>query len=144
MGKYFGLGDDWGDLTAGYTSGGTKALAGLKILGKVVANVGTFAATEVVPTIAKQMGNQIEKGLEQNRSNMTPEQVEKAEKSIKWGAAMGERHSKIKEIDGKISSLQSELEECERKGDEWRVDRIREEIEQLKSDRPSLYGSHDE
>lgn len=110
MGKYFGLGSDWDELTASNTGTGTKALAGLKILGKVVANVGTFAVTEVVPGMIEAGGKQLEKGLAEKRSEMTPEQIEKAERLIQNGKDVAQRRSDARDIEREIERKTEEIE----------------------------------
>jgi hypothetical protein len=97
MGKYFGLGKDWDEVTGSKTSGGTRALAGLKILGKVVANVGTFAVTEVVPGMIEQGSKQVAKGLEEKRHEMTPEQIVKAESVIQNGKDIARRRQEARD-----------------------------------------------
>jgi hypothetical protein len=67
------------------------AFACHQILGKVVANVGTFAVTEVVPGMIEVAGKQVEKGLAEKRSEMTPEQIEKAERVIQNGKDVAQR-----------------------------------------------------
>jgi hypothetical protein len=140
MGKYFGLGDDWGDLTAGWTSGGTKARAGLKILGKVIANVGTFAVTEVVPGIIESGGRQAAKHLEKNRSQMTDEQIENAERLAQNGQDVGRRRHEAWEIDHKVERLRAEMES--HPDDERLHEELSAQIAELEAQKPKWYDSN--
>jgi len=52
--SYLELKEDWECLTGrNYDSTGIRAVAGLKIFGKSLFNVGKFALTEVLPGMAK-------------------------------------------------------------------------------------------
>jgi len=52
--SYLKLKEDWECLTGRtYDSTGMRAVAGLKIFGKSLFNVGKFALTEVLPGVAK-------------------------------------------------------------------------------------------
>jgi len=141
MGKYFGLGSDWNELVGSQTSGGTKALAGLKILGKVVANVGTFAVTEVVPGMIEQGGKQVAKGLEEKRHEMTPEQIEKAERVIQKGKDVARRRKETREIEAQIEWKTQQLEqETElHPGDNPVAEQLRKEIARLEAKKPTSY-----
>lgn len=51
--KYLNLSDDWSELVDGYGAK-EKSVAGLKLLGKSVFNVGKFAFTELLPKVAEE------------------------------------------------------------------------------------------
>jgi hypothetical protein len=144
MGKYFGLGKDWDEITGSKTSGGTRALAGLKILGKVVANVGTFAVTEVVPGMIEQGSKQVAKGLEEKRHEMTPEQIEKAESLIQNGKDVARRRQEARDIEDQVEEKTRQLEaEKERHPKANPVaQELSKEIAQLEAKKPKWYDSN--
>lgn len=147
MGKYFGgFSKDWDELTGGHTSGGTKALAGLKILGKAVANVGTFAVTEVVPGMIESAGKGVEKGLAENRDKMTKEQVDKAEKAIQTGKDVGQRRQEARDIEWQIERKTEELAEQMEKHPAGHpaITELKKEIAQLEAKKPEWYDNKTE
>lgn len=88
MGKYFSLEGDWDQLTGKLNSGGERTLAGLKIIGKSIFNVGNFAVTEVIPGIVEHAGRNASDHLEKNHSTMSSEQIENAKELIRNGEQM--------------------------------------------------------
>ncbi|AIO45628.1 hypothetical protein KDX27_07550 [Burkholderia cenocepacia] len=135
MGKYFGLGDDWEELTGSYRSGGDRAAAGLKLLGKGLFNVGKFAVTEVVPGMVSQAGKRAEEHLDKNRGSMSSEQIARAEELSESGRQVRERHEKIRDIDWKITDLESQIKALP-EGD-YRREELENQIENLRESRPS-------
>lgn len=51
--KYLSLSEDWSDLVDGYGAK-ERSIAGLKLLGKSIFNVGKFTFTEALPKIAEE------------------------------------------------------------------------------------------
>lgn len=142
MAKYFnGFKNDWNKLSAKHTSGGTKALAGAKILGKSVANAGVFAFTELLPSMIKNSGKAVEKNLAENRSEMTEEKIKKAEKLIKNSKEVGQRHEEIRRIEQKIEYKKREIKEIIGKGytDNPRIALLEIEISELEAQKPRLF-----
>lgn len=135
MGKYFGLGDDWEELTGSYRSGGDRAAAGLKLLGKGLFNVGKFAVTEVVPGMVSQAGKRAEEHLDKNRESMSSEQIARAEELSESGRQVRERHEKIRDIDWKITDLESKIDVLPE--DDYRREELENQIESLRESRPS-------
>ena len=93
MGKYFGLGEDWDQLTGKFNSGGERTMAGFKLIGKSLFNAGTYAVTEAIPGVIEQGGKKTSDYLEKNRSSMSSEQIEQAEKVIKNGEKMAQKRN---------------------------------------------------
>ncbi|AIO28932.1 hypothetical protein [Burkholderia cepacia] len=135
MGKYFGLGDDWKDLTGSYRSGGDRAAAGLKLLGKGLFNVGKFAVTEVAPGMVSAVGKRAEEHLEKNRDTMSSEQIERTETFTANARQVRERHEKIRDVDYRVAELETELQKLP-EGD-YRRDELEAKIEDLRGSRPS-------
>ncbi|WP_322994391.1 hypothetical protein [Castellaniella sp.] len=142
MGKYFGgFTKDWSELVGSSTSGGTKALAGIKMLGKAVANVGTFAVTEVVPGLIESVGKSTEKNLEKNRSSMTDEQIAKSEEYIRRSNEIGAKRREARNVDWKISEIEEKIESLA-EGDP-RIEILKQDIEQLESTKPKWYAKEE-
>jgi len=142
VGKYFGgFTKDWNELVGSSTSGGTKALAGIKMLGKAVANVGTFAVTEVVPGLIESVGKNTEKNLKNNRSSMTDEQIAKSEEYIRRSNEVGARHREARNVDWKISEIEEEIENLA-EGDP-RIEILKQKIEQLEATKPKWYAKEE-
>jgi len=135
VGKYFGLGDDWKELTGSYRSGGDRAAAGLKLIGKGLFNVGKFAVTEVAPGMVSQAGKRAEEHLEKNRDSMSSEQIERAETFTANAREVRERHEKIRDVDYRVAELEAELQKLPE--DHYRREELEAKIADLQGSRPS-------
>lgn len=147
MAKYFsGFKKDWNELSSKHTSGGEKALAGVRILGKSVASVGTFAFTEFLPGMIKNAGETAEKNLAENRSKMTEEQIAKAEKIVKNSKVVGQRQEKIRRIEQEIEYKNREIQQMIERGYEnsSRVAHLETEILELEAQKPRLFEKPEE
>ena len=147
MAKYFsGFKKDWIDLSSKHTSGGEKALAGVRILGKSVANVGTYALTEVLPDMLKSAGKTAEKNLAENRSKMPEEKIVKAEKFIKNSKEISQRKEKIRRIEYEIEYKKKEIQEIIKKGNKTspRITQLQTEISELETLKPRLFEKPEE
>lgn len=147
MGKYFGgFTEDWAELTGKNTSGSTKVLAGLKIVGKAVANVGKFTVSEILPETIVSNGKRAEEVLAKNRKELTKEQIDEAEKIARRGQDVGKRLDEARrvqwEIDRKYHELAQEMERCPT-GNPATV-RLRKEIAQLETKQPKWYENKTE
>lgn len=135
MGKYFGLSDDWDELTGSYRSGGDRAVAGLKLLGKGLFNVGKFAVTEAAPSMISGVGKRVEEHVEKNGESMSSEQISRAKEFTDNARQVGERQEKIRNIDEKIQALEIALKKLPE--DSFERERLEAEIETLRESRPS-------
>jgi len=79
---YFKMSDALDDLTMSFGAK-DKAVAGLKLFGKGIFNVGKFAVAEVLPTAAEQMAHTNIKNSDKllKSSNLDVESRERVEKS---------------------------------------------------------------
>ncbi|KVE75810.1 hypothetical protein WI98_11930 [Burkholderia vietnamiensis] len=64
--KYLSLSEDWSELVDGYGAK-ERSVAGLKILGKSIFNIGKFAFTEALPKIAEQTARMAEEAAKNKK-----------------------------------------------------------------------------
>lgn len=126
------------ELTSKNTSAGDRTLAGLKLLGKSVFNVGSFVVTEAIPSMVQTAGRQAEKTLNEHRSEMSAEQVATMEKTVETGRMMTERRYEQSSVDLKVERLEEQMNSLP-KGHPNR-ELLKKDIADLKKKRPSTYG----
>ncbi|MBR7901172.1 MULTISPECIES: hypothetical protein [Burkholderia cepacia complex] len=64
--KYLSLSEDWSELMDGY-SAKERSIAGLKLLGKSIFNVGKFTLTEALPKMAEKTAKMAEEAAKNKK-----------------------------------------------------------------------------
>ncbi|MFL9865855.1 hypothetical protein PQR67_16895 [Paraburkholderia fungorum] len=64
--KYLSLSEDWSELVDGYGAK-ERSIAGLKLFGKSIFNVGKFAITEALPKMAEQTAKMAEEAAKNKK-----------------------------------------------------------------------------
>jgi hypothetical protein len=64
--KYLSLSEDWSELVDGYGAK-ERSIAGLKLLGKSIFNVGKFTLTEALPRMAEQTAKMAEEAAKNKK-----------------------------------------------------------------------------